>query len=89
MSVLVPPSVAELVASDPDTADEMATALAGDETLAVPTIRLDPSTAVRSGLSDQFTATLRDGEDVLDDVLPSSPGDRSVWIATEPVRLIT
>jgi hypothetical protein len=85
ITVAVPPTVAQLTDEDPQLRDRLATALAGDEAIALPAAELDPSSAVAAGQEDVFTRTLRDGQDVLTRALRETPNSRTTWTSATPV----
>ena len=47
--------------------------------------QLDPSSAVAAGQVEAFTRELREGEDTLRQVLPSTATRRVAWLTTEPL----
>ncbi|HKA04515.1 MAG TPA: hypothetical protein VKD67_09300, partial [Acidimicrobiales bacterium] len=59
----------------------LGTAIAGRQVLATPYVAIDPTAAVRSGLGDELTKQLTEGEDVLGAV-DGSGADRSTWVLT-------
>jgi hypothetical protein len=85
ITVRLPPDATRVLDDDPALAERAQTALAGDETVALPRHQLDPSSAVAAGEVDTFTRTLRSGEDLLTDRLPDTSTGRTVWTATEPL----
>ena len=85
LTVAIPPSLATRVASgDPglgSTAPLLPGLLAGDELIALPQLRLDPSAAVDAGLSELFTTELSLGAEVIGQAFPDSDVRRTVWFA--------
>ncbi len=57
----------------------LGTALAGRQVLATPYVAMDPTAAVRAGLSNELTKQLTEGEDVLG-ALNGTSADRSTWV---------
>jgi hypothetical protein len=70
---------------DGGTLAELQTALANVDLLSLPYVDVDPSAAARSGLDDQFTASLRKGEDVLRDLIRGPQALRLLWMFDQPV----
>lgn len=83
-SVALPPELIEAlsVGSDDDRAlwQRLADGLADDDVLASPAVTLDPSTAVRSGLSDTYTTLLRRGEDAVVAMVGRGNVERSLQV---------
>jgi hypothetical protein len=85
LTVAVPPVVAEALGADPALATRLRNALSGDEVLAAPQTQLDASSAVAAGQVEAFTRELREGEDVLRRMLPSTAIRRGGWLAADPL----
>lgn len=81
----VPPPLIADAASTAAGADRLASALDGDELIALPLLPLDVSSAVSAGRADAYTRLVRAGEDLLADAVPTTPTRRDVWITTEPL----
>jgi hypothetical protein len=82
----IPPALLRRVIGDDDElAERLRTALADDEAVAVPIYEFDPSSAVEIDEIGAFTDYLRDGEDLLDRLLPSTPARRATWIVDRPL----
>lgn len=60
---------------------------AGREIIAAPAVTLSPATAVRSGLSDTYTALLRRGEDTLANLVGRANVQRSVHMVNDPLDI--
>ncbi len=80
ITVGIPPVIATAIRDDDALVDRLRSALAGDESIALPALELDPSSAMAAGLVDTFTRLLREGEDVLREVLPGTPARRTTWV---------
>jgi hypothetical protein len=80
ITVGIPPVVAEAIRDDEDLVDRLRAALDGDESIAMPALELDPSSAMAADLVETYTRLLRDGEDVLREVLPGTPARRTTWV---------
>jgi hypothetical protein len=86
LTLRIPPSVvASLADDDPGLLTTLRTAFAPSEVLSTPSPTLDPSSAVAAGLDDNFASDLREGEDILRAVVPSSPPQRSAWVTEGPI----
>ena len=81
----VPPALIAELAATPEGSDRIATALDGDELVALPLLPLDVSSAVAAGRAEAYTRLVRAGEDVLTEAVPTTPSRRDVWITTEPL----
>lgn len=79
-----PPLIADATAT-PAGSERLATALDGDELVALPLLPLDVSSAVSAGRADAYTRLVRAGEDVLAEAVPTTPSRRDVWITTDPL----
>ena len=80
VTVAVDPDVLAGVAeSDPDRVLELADALRGDESVALPSGDLGPSSAATADLSSAFSREWRAGEDLLARYLPETPARRTLW----------
>jgi hypothetical protein len=79
----VPPPLIAAAASTPEGSERLATALDGDELVALPLLPLDVSSAVSAGRADAYTRLVRAGEDVLTEAVPTTPSRREVWITTD------
>lgn len=88
-SVVLPPELVEVlsVGTDEDRAlwQRLANGLAGHDVLASPAVTLDPSTAVRSGLSDTYTTLLRRGEDAVVAMVGRGNVERDVQVINSDV----
>jgi hypothetical protein len=79
VAVLVDPSSVRAVAdAQPDLAATLLPALAASDLLAAPRLPLDPSSVARAQHPDTYVELLREGEDLLTDLLPGAVVDRSV-----------
>lgn len=85
-SVALPPELLDALArgSDDDRElwERLAQGLQGHDVLASPAVTLDASTAVRSGLTDTYTALLRRGEDVMVSMVGRGNVQRGVQVVT-------
>ena len=85
LTVAIPPSLASRIAAgDPglgSTAPLLPGLLTGDELIALPELRLDPSAAVASDLSELFTRELSLGAEIIGQAFPDSDVRRTVWFA--------
>ncbi len=79
----VPPPLIADAAATPAGAERLATALEGDELVALPLLPLDVSSAVSAGRADAYTRLVRAGEDVLTEAVPTTPSRRDVWVTTD------
>jgi hypothetical protein len=79
----VPPPLVADAAATPAGSERLATALDGDELVALPLLPLDVSSAVSAGRADAYTRLVRAGEDVLTEAVPTTPSRRDVWITTD------
>jgi hypothetical protein len=82
---LEPATLTVLPDVDPDLADRLVTVLENSDVIARPRLPFDPSAAVAADRSGLYTQLLREGEDALAGALPSTPVDRSIVVATEPI----
>jgi hypothetical protein len=79
VAVLVDPSSVRAAAdARPDLATTLLPALAASDLLANPRLPLDPSSVARAQRPDAYVGLLREGEDLLTELLPSAAVDRSV-----------
>jgi len=85
LTVAIPPSLASRIAAgDPglgSTAPLLPGLLTGDELITLPELRLDPSAAVASDLSELFTRELSLGAEIIGQAFPDSDVRRTVWFA--------
>ncbi|MDQ3178649.1 MAG: hypothetical protein M3Q72_14095, partial [Actinomycetota bacterium] len=80
LTVAIDPSrLSELASDDPDVLADLADALRGAESVALPLDGLDPSSAATADLAATFNRNLRAGEGVLERSLPETPVRRTVW----------
>ena len=68
--------------ADADLRTSLGAAFGSRQVLATPYVAMDPTAAVRAGLSDEFTKQLTEGEDVLG-ALNGTTADRSTWVLTD------
>lgn len=85
LAVSMPPSVAELAGGDPTRAREVAAALTTANLLALPSLALDPSSAVAIDRVDAFSGEVRKGEDILAATFPDVPVQRAAWLVNSPL----
>ena len=79
VAVLVDPASVRAVAdARPDLAAGLLPTLATSDLLAAPRLPLDPSSVARAQRPDTYVELLREGEDLLTDLLPGTVVDRSV-----------
>jgi hypothetical protein len=85
-SVALPPELLDALArgTDDDRVlwEQLSQGLQDHDVLATPAVSLDPSTAVRSGLTDTYTSLLRRGEDVLVSMVGRGTVQRGVHLVT-------
>ncbi len=81
----VPPTLIADLAATPNGSEQLATALAGDELVALPIVPLDVSSAVAVDRADAYTRLVRAGEELLTQAVPSTPSRRDVWMTTDPL----
>jgi hypothetical protein len=79
----VPPALIAEAAATTEGAQRLATALGGDELVALPLLPLDVSSAVAADRSEAYTRLVRAGEDLLTDVVPTVASRRDVWVTTD------
>ncbi len=82
ITAAIPPIYARTVLlDDSQLATRLADALAGEEIVAIPADRLDPSSAVGAGLTDHFVAEYNEGSRQLAATLPESRVRPDIWLA--------
>ncbi len=79
----VPPPLVAEAAATPAGSERLATALDGDELVAMPLLPLDVSSAVAVDRAEAYTRLVLAGEDVLTEAVPTTPSRRDVWITTD------
>lgn len=87
--VVEPSSLSSLESADADLAERLTPLLAASDLVAGPRLPLDPAAAAATTPTPAFdpvglyTRWLREGEDLLDALLPATAIDRSVYVARE------
>lgn len=85
-AVMVEPSTLRaMFDTRPEPARALLTLLAGSDLLAAPRLPLDPSSAAEVDRADTYTQLLREGEDLLTELLPSTVIDRTVDLVDSPI----
>jgi len=85
-AVMVEPSTLQaLFETRPDIARDLLSLLADSDLLAAPRLPLDPSSAAQADRADTYTQLLREGEDLLTALLPSTVIDRTVDLVDTPI----
>jgi hypothetical protein len=85
LTLEVPPTLIAEAASTPEGSERVAAALADDELVALPIVPLDVSSAVAVGRADAYTRFVAAGQDLLTDVVATTPSRRDVWITVDPL----
>jgi hypothetical protein len=85
ITAIVPPAATREFAEIPEVAEDLIAGLRNSELMVVPSVQLDPSSAVEAAVADAFTASFRAGEDLLAVMLPEVPVRRTAWPATERI----
>lgn len=83
VTIEVPPQLVADATATPVDAERVASALDGDELVALPILPLDVSSAVAAGRDEAFARLLTAGEDLLTTAVPTTPSRRDVWITTD------
>jgi hypothetical protein len=86
VAVMVEPATLRAVFDTrPEPARALLTLLADSDLLAAPRLPLDPSSAAQADRADTYTQLLREGEDLLTELLPSTVIDRTVDLVDSPI----
>lgn len=84
--VLLEPSVLfDIATTDTELAAELLPGLERSVMIAAPKLPLDASAAVEAQLQTTYAEWLREGEDLLRSVLPTTPTDRSVFVVDDAI----
>jgi hypothetical protein len=81
LTLRIPAQLVDTVLTeDPDLAERLRTAVAGDSVMATTDLPLDPSSATAAGIKDEFVRRLRDGEAKLVDAVSGAATQRAAWL---------